>query len=74
MSMAISAIYFLNLRGDVLINYLYHDDVRGNMVNAFRMHIMQTKELSTCPMRLLHCSNLISVGLSMKMLFVTTLF
>ncbi|CBI39890.3 unnamed protein product, partial [Vitis vinifera] len=47
MSVAISAIYFLNLRSDVLINYLYHDDVRGNMVDAFRMHIMQTKELST---------------------------
>lgn len=24
---------------------------RGNMVDAFRMHIMQTKELGTCPVR-----------------------
>ncbi|XP_074560555.1 AP-2 complex subunit mu-like [Curcuma longa] len=43
-----SAIYFLNLCGDyVLINRLYRDDVGGNMVDAFRMHIMQTKELGT---------------------------
>ncbi|KAK9927927.1 hypothetical protein M0R45_025088 [Rubus argutus] len=53
-----SAVYFLNLRGDVLINRLYRDDVGKivcdnllsflsgeNMVDAFRMHIMQTKEL-----------------------------
>ncbi|PWZ19762.1 AP-2 complex subunit mu [Zea mays] len=65
MPVAASAIYFLNLRGDVLINRLYRDDVghaeryifgrmlnsRGNMVDAFRMHIMQTKELGTCPVR-----------------------
>lgn len=25
--------------------------VRGNMVDAFRVHIMQTKELGTCPVR-----------------------
>lgn len=25
--------------------------IRGNMVDAFRMHIMQTKELGTCPVR-----------------------
>ncbi|KAG6396938.1 hypothetical protein SASPL_143097 [Salvia splendens] len=87
MPLAASAIYFLNLRGDVLINRLYRDDVgsdntilplrpvfcvfevfkkteaiqilsvytieilRGNMVDAFRVHIMQTKELGTCPVR-----------------------
>ncbi|XP_057479167.1 AP-2 complex subunit mu-like [Actinidia eriantha] len=51
MPVAASAIYFLNLRGDVLINRLYRDDVWGNMVDAFRMHIMQTKELGTCPVR-----------------------
>ncbi|MBA0831210.1 hypothetical protein Goarm_015690, partial [Gossypium armourianum] len=51
MPVAASAIYFLNLRGDVLINRLYRDDVGGNMVDAFRMHIMQTKELGTCPVR-----------------------
>ncbi|XP_061962896.1 AP-2 complex subunit mu-like isoform X3 [Populus nigra] len=49
MPVAASAIYFLNLRGDVLINRLYRDDVGGNMVDAFRLHIMQTKELGTCP-------------------------
>ncbi|KAJ4811574.1 AP-2 complex subunit mu [Rhynchospora pubera] len=49
MPVAASAIYFLNLRGDVLINRLYRDDVGGNMVDAFRMHIMQTKEMGTCP-------------------------
>ncbi|PPS00177.1 hypothetical protein GOBAR_AA20502 [Gossypium barbadense] len=51
MPVAASAIYFLNLRGDVLINRLYRDDVGGNMVDAFRMHFMQTKELGTCPVR-----------------------
>ncbi|KAH8521469.1 hypothetical protein H0E87_002486 [Populus deltoides] len=51
MPVAASAIYFLNLRGDVLINRLYRDDVGGNMVDAFRLHIMQTKELGTCPVR-----------------------
>ncbi|KAL9252513.1 AP-2 complex subunit mu-like protein [Drosera capensis] len=51
MPVAASAIYFLNLRGDVLINRLYRDDVGGNMVDAFRMHIMQTKELGTCSVR-----------------------
>nr|GMD99162.1 AP-2 complex subunit mu [Ipomoea batatas] len=51
MPVAASAIYFLNLRGDVLINRLYRDDVGGNMVDAFRMQIMQTKELGTCPVR-----------------------
>ncbi|KAM0935654.1 putative clathrin adaptor, mu subunit, Longin-like domain superfamily [Dioscorea sansibarensis] len=51
MPLAASAIYFLNLRGDVLINRLYGDDVGGNMVDAFQPHIMQTKELGTCPVR-----------------------
>uniref|UniRef100_I1MVF1 MHD domain-containing protein n=1 Tax=Glycine max TaxID=3847 RepID=I1MVF1_SOYBN len=51
MPVAASAIYFLNLRGDVLINRLYRDDVGGNMVDAFRTHVMQTKELGTCPVR-----------------------
>ncbi|KAF1874551.1 hypothetical protein Lal_00029978 [Lupinus albus] len=51
MPVAASAIYFLNLRGDVLINRLYRDDVGGNMVDAFRTHIMQTKELGVCPVR-----------------------
>ncbi|KAJ8448092.1 hypothetical protein Cgig2_031816 [Carnegiea gigantea] len=51
MPVAASAIYFLNLRGDVLIKRLYRDDVGGNMVDAFRLHIMQTKELGTCPVR-----------------------
>ncbi|GBG83426.1 hypothetical protein CBR_g37139 [Chara braunii] len=51
MPVAASAIYFLNLRGDVLINRMYRDDVGGNMVDAFRTHIMQTKDLGTCPVR-----------------------
>ncbi|CAI7914805.1 unnamed protein product [Closterium sp. NIES-54] len=51
MPVAASAIYFLNLRGDVLINRLYRDDVGGNMVDAFRMQILQTKDLGTCPVR-----------------------
>ncbi|KAK4349610.1 hypothetical protein RND71_032365 [Anisodus tanguticus] len=51
MPVVASAIYLLNLRGDVLINRLYRDDVGGNMVDAFRMHIMQSKELGTCPVR-----------------------
>ncbi|KAF3602105.1 hypothetical protein F2Q69_00034450 [Brassica cretica] len=51
MPVAASAIYFLNLRGDVLINRTYRDDVGGDMVDAFRTHIMQTKELGNCPVR-----------------------
>ncbi|KAJ8761836.1 hypothetical protein K2173_005408 [Erythroxylum novogranatense] len=51
MPMVASTIYFLNLRGDILINRLYRDDVGGNMVDAFWMHIMQTKKLGTCPMK-----------------------
>eukprot|EP00850_Spirogloea_muscicola_P006480 SM000030S11489 [mRNA] locus=s30:959905:963424:- [translate_table: standard] len=51
MPVAASAIYFLNLRGDVLINRMYRDDVGGNMVDAFRTHILQTKDLGTCPVR-----------------------
>lgn len=51
MPVAASAIYFLNLRGDVLINRLYRDDVGGNMVDAFRTHILQTKELGLSPVR-----------------------
>ncbi|CBI34002.3 unnamed protein product, partial [Vitis vinifera] len=66
MSVAVSDIYFLILRGDVFINRLYRDDVGGNMADAFRMHITQTKELSTCPAVTLQ--NLILVGFLMKML------
>ncbi|KAH9572495.1 hypothetical protein CY35_02G153900 [Sphagnum magellanicum] len=51
MPVAASAVYFLNLRGDVLINRMYRDDVGGNMVDAFRTNIMQSKELGTCPVR-----------------------
>uniref|UniRef100_F6HTG2 Uncharacterized protein n=1 Tax=Vitis vinifera TaxID=29760 RepID=F6HTG2_VITVI len=54
MSVAVSDIYFLILRGDVFINRLYRDDVGGNMADAFRMHITQTKELSTCPIIIEH--------------------
>ncbi|KAK8611448.1 hypothetical protein V6N13_131497 [Hibiscus sabdariffa] len=37
MPMAASAIYFLNLRGDVLINRLYRDDVgNANVACAFK--------------------------------------
>ena len=33
-------------------DYCFHVcSCRGNMVDAFRMHIMQTKELGTCPVR-----------------------
>ncbi|KAE8677558.1 AP-2 complex subunit mu [Hibiscus syriacus] len=42
MPVAASAIYFLNLRGDVLINRLYRDDVGPHL---------RTKELGTCPVR-----------------------
>ena len=51
MPVAVFDIYFLILRGNVFINRLYRDDVGGNMADAFRMHIMQTKELGTCPVR-----------------------
>ena len=51
MPVAVFDIYFLILRGNVFINCLYRDDVGGNMADAFRMHIMQTKELGTCPVR-----------------------
>lgn len=36
----------------MLFNFLYIiNSFRGNMVDAFRTHIMQTKELGTCPVR-----------------------
>ncbi|RVX14528.1 AP-2 complex subunit mu [Vitis vinifera] len=34
-----------------MLNIFYKKIFRGNMVDAFRMHIMQTKELGTCPVR-----------------------
>ncbi|KAE8724150.1 AP-2 complex subunit mu [Hibiscus syriacus] len=64
MPVAASAIYFLNLRGDVLINRLYRDDVGRNMVDAFRKHIMQTKELGTCPARQIGCCSFFYMRIS----------
>lgn len=46
MACACAALYFLNLRGDVLIQRTYRDDVERNMAEAFRSQILQNKEQS----------------------------
>ncbi|KAK9834776.1 hypothetical protein WJX74_010210 [Apatococcus lobatus] len=43
MACACSALYFLNLKGDILIQRTYRDDVERNLAPAFRSHILHTK-------------------------------
>jgi len=55
--MACSAIYFLNLKGDVLIQRTYRDDVEKNLAGAFRSHIINSRLVDSvtaaAPVRLL---------------------
>ncbi|KAK9845788.1 hypothetical protein WJX81_002341 [Elliptochloris bilobata] len=57
MASACSALYFLNLKGDVLINRTYRDDVERNLATAFRSHIINTRDgdnvASLTPVRIL---------------------
>ncbi|KAK9805823.1 hypothetical protein WJX73_004276 [Symbiochloris irregularis] len=52
-----SALYFLNLKGDVLIQRTYRDDVERNLATVFRTHILNSKEsdhvASATPVRVL---------------------
>lgn len=41
---ALSALYFLNLRGDVILERQYRDDVDRNMANAFKTEIINGKD------------------------------
>lgn len=43
MASAIAALYFVNAKGDVLIQRIYKDDVRINVPNAFRSQILNTR-------------------------------
>mmetsp|Transcript_22706 Transcript_22706/g.27437 ORF Transcript_22706/g.27437 Transcript_22706/m.27437 type:complete len:450 (-) Transcript_22706:453-1802(-) len=48
---ACSAIYFLTLRGEVIISRVYRDDVGRKMADAFRTEILQSRELVGNPVR-----------------------
>lgn len=47
MAHACAAIYFLNLRGDILIERRYRDDVERNMAENFRTQILNNKEAAS---------------------------
>lgn len=53
---AASAIYILNLRGEILISRTYRDDIQRNLADAFRTQILQSKETSTPVRHLGDCS------------------
>lgn len=56
MASAIAALYFVNGKGDVLIQRIYKDDVQINVPSAFRTHILNTRFSdggSTAPVRTL---------------------
>ncbi|KAK9828491.1 hypothetical protein WJX72_000299 [[Myrmecia] bisecta] len=44
MACACAALYLLNLKGDILIQRTYRDDVERNLAAAFRTHIINTKD------------------------------
>lgn len=50
---AASAIYFLNLRGEIIVHRMYRDDVGRNLADAFRTQILQSKEQTGTPVRYL---------------------
>eukprot|EP00899_Mesostigma_viride_P028995 jgi/Mesvir1/9280/Mv06187-RA.1 len=57
MKVACSALYFFNLRGEVLISRTFRDDVGRNMADAFRTQILRSKDAGVCPVRTLgNCS------------------
>ncbi|KAL3152930.1 hypothetical protein ABBQ38_012233 [Trebouxia sp. C0009 RCD-2024] len=58
MACACAALYMLNLKGDILIQRTYRDDVERNLATAFRTHIInspkETEHVSTSsPVRVL---------------------
>eukprot|EP00884_Botryococcus_braunii_P011632 jgi/Botrbrau1/2046/Bobra.0047s0023.1 len=57
MASACSALYFLNLKGDILIQRTYKDDVERNLAGVFRTHILGAKDgesvAALSPVRLL---------------------
>eukprot|EP00803_Ostreobium_quekettii_P001696 evm.model.scf_3664.1 EVM.evm.TU.scf_3664.1 scf_3664:1961-7119(+) len=54
MACACAALYFLNLRGDVLIQRTYRDDVERNLADTFRSQILQAKDnVNPSPVRTL---------------------
>ncbi|DBA77894.1 TPA: AP-2 complex subunit mu [Trebouxia sp. C0005] len=58
MACACAALYMLNLKGDILIQRTYRDDVERNLASAFRTHIInspkETEHVSTSsPVRVL---------------------
>eukprot|EP00898_Chlorokybus_atmophyticus_P006245 jgi/Chlat1/6621/Chrsp482S06107 len=53
MAAAASAVYFYNLRGDVLIARTYRDDVPRAMAEAFRTEILKSKDFGSSPCRTL---------------------
>ncbi|CAL5219972.1 g1909 [Coccomyxa viridis] len=44
MASACSALYFLNLKGDILIQRTYRDDVERNLAATFRSHILNSRD------------------------------
>lgn len=57
MASACSALYFLNLKGDILIQRTYRDDVERNLATVFRTHIINAREgdsvASVTPVRIM---------------------
>jgi len=48
-SVAASAVFFLNARGDIIIQRVYRDDVTRHLAEAFRTQILLSKEAATVP-------------------------
>ncbi|KAH3756534.1 AP-2 medium chain [Pelomyxa schiedti] len=46
----LSAIFFMNSKGDVLISRVYRDDVNRGVAHAFRSYILDAKEIR-CPIK-----------------------
>eukprot|EP00887_Chlorella_sp_A99_P007974 scaffold12.g7974.t1 len=43
-SVSLGALYFINGKGDVLIQRTYRDDIDRNLASAFRTHVINSKE------------------------------
>lgn len=41
---SLGALYFINGRGDVLIQRIYRDDIERNLASAFRSHVINSRE------------------------------
>mmetsp|Transcript_23648 Transcript_23648/g.39678 ORF Transcript_23648/g.39678 Transcript_23648/m.39678 type:complete len:441 (+) Transcript_23648:411-1733(+) len=49
--LAASAIYFLSLRGEIIIYRAYRDEATRSLADAFRTQILKSKDVSACPVR-----------------------